>query len=231
MKILIIEDDNRLAQLIKTGLTGDSHTVEVTNDGADGSFLARSYDYDLIILDYSLPKKDGLQVCREIRTANKNTPIMFLSVTEDVSIKVSAFSNGADDYVTKPFSLEELRMRVKALGRRPNNIKKPILNIADLSLDTERLIVERAGNNIILTRKEFNLLEFLMNHRGTVVSRAMIMEHVWTAESDPLSNTVEAHIRNLRKKLNDNNRPDLIGNIQGRGYIFDTPENLKKIIR
>ncbi|MFA6459500.1 MAG: response regulator transcription factor [Candidatus Paceibacterota bacterium] len=230
MKILIVEDDESVANMVKIGLSADSHLVEIAKDGADGSFLARSYDYDIIILDYSLPKKDGLCVCREIRAAGKTAPIIFLSVTMDTSVKVNAFNFGADDYVTKPFSIEELRARVKALTRRPHTVKDPVITISDLKLDTEKLMASRSEKPIRLTRKEFSLLEYFMKNVGIVLSRAMILEHVWTAESDPLSNTVEAHIRNLRKKLNIKNKPDLIANIQGRGYVIDSPENIKKLL-
>lgn len=228
MKILVVDDDIGLAQMIKNALSSDGYVVETANDGAEGSFLARSYGYDVIILDYSLPKKDGIQVCLDIRKSGKSTPIIFLSVTMEVSLKVEALGSGADDYMTKPFSMEELRARVKAISRRPTKIQKPIISLFDLSLDTEKQTIHRGRKLIKLTRKEFNLLHYLMINIGVVMSRAMIMEHVWTADSDLLSNTVETHMGNLRRKINGKGRPDLIFNIPGRGYIMDTPENLKK---
>ena len=228
MKILIVEDDKLMAEKVKTGLSSAIYTIELATDGAEGSFLARSYDYDAIVLDYALPKKDGLIVCEEIRKAGKTTPIIFLSMTDDVSIKVSAFKVGADDYLTKPFSIEELCARIKAITRRPQNIQNATLQVDDLILDTEKQTVIRGKKLINLTKKEFNLLEYMMKNSGTVLSRAMIMEHVWTSDSDLLSNTIESHMRNLRKKITTGKSADLIGNIQGRGYIFDTPSNLKK---
>jgi len=228
MKVLIIEDDPVVAELVKESLK-IANTVEVANDGADGSFLARSFEYDIIILDYSLPKKNGLQICDEIRASGKRTPILFLSATGDVATKVLALEHGADDYMTKPFSLQELEARLKAISRRPAEITKQILTIDDLELDTKSRDVRRGSTSIHLTRKEFNLLEYLMRNKGTVVSRALLLEHVWTADSDPFSNTLEAHVRNVRKKLNVENKPDLIVTVPGRGYLIDTPTNLSRI--
>ncbi|MBU6426968.1 response regulator transcription factor [Patescibacteria group bacterium] len=228
MKILIVEDDRETAEMIKLELESESHAVEIAPDGADGSFLARSYNYDVVVLDYSLPKKNGLEVCDDIRRAGKTTPILFLSVADETSIKVAAFAKGADDYITKPFSFEELRARIKAVARRPDIIRKPVFSVADLSLDTETQTARRKGKLVHLTKKEFCLLEYLMRHIGKIVSRPMIMEHVWTADSDPMSNTVEAHMARLRKKLNRSHGANLISNIQGRGYIIDTPANLRR---
>jgi DNA-binding response OmpR family regulator len=229
MKVLIIEDDRDVAEMIKSGLRSESYTVEVSPDGADGSFLARSYDYDVIVLDYSLPKKNGLEVCREIRASGKKTPIIFLSVNDEVDLKVQALECGADDYMEKPFALKELVARLKAIIRRPVRDTKEIIRIHDVELDSDKSSVTRGTKVIRLTRKEFSMLEYFMSNPGMVLSRALLMEHVWSADSDPFSNTVEAHIRNLRMKINSGNKPNLIVNIPGRGYIFDTPENLKKL--
>jgi len=226
MKILIIEDDRQVAEAIKLGLSAKSHVVDIATDGVDGSFLGRSYSYDAIVLDYSLPKKDGLSVCREIRAAGRSTPILFLSVIGDVQTKIAAFEQGADDYITKPFSFSELSARLSAVARRPIELKLTLLAVDNLTLHIEKQTVERAGEPIHLTRKEFNLLKYLMIHSGVIMSRSLIMEYVWTAESDPFSNTVEAHIRNIRKKLTIKRRPDLILNLPGRGYVIDTPANL-----
>lgn len=228
MKILLVDDDEGLAKMVANGLVSDGHAVDVAHDGGEGLFLAKAYMHDLIILDYSMPKKDGLEICREIRSIGKTTPIIFLSVNDEVPLKVQALESGADDYMTKPFSIDELRARIKAVTRRPESIRSPVITLADVSLDTESQIVTRQGRIIKITRKEFCLLEYLMRNAGTVLSRAMIMEHVWTADSDLLSNTVESHIRNLRKKINAGGLPELIINISGRGYVMDTPENLKK---
>ncbi len=231
MKILVVEDDRAVADMVKNGLESDLHTVEIATDGAEGSFLARSYDFDTIILDYSLPKKDGLVVLDEVRRAGKVTPVIFLSATHDVPIKVSAFTKGADDYMTKPFSIDELKARIKAVGRRPTQRKKVDLQVSDLVLDLVKQTLKRGKKNIRLTRKEFGLLEYMMQNAGIILSRAMLLEHVWTAESDPLSNTIEAHIRNVRKKISIRGKPELIANVQGRGYIMDEPEKIRRLLR
>lgn len=228
MKYLIVEDDKVLAETVRDWLSANMHTVEIAPDGGEGSFLGKNYDFDAIILDYSLPKKDGLVVCKEIRAAGKLSPILFLSTTTDTDVKVAALENGADDYLTKPFEISELNARLRALTRRPREMKQPMLTIGDLTLDTDKFTLTRGTRAIHLTRKEFSLIEYLMRNAGTVMSRVSLMEHVWTADSDPFSNTVEAHIRNLRKKLNSKNEENMIKNVPGRGYLLDTPENLKK---
>jgi DNA-binding response OmpR family regulator len=229
MKILVVEDDRSTSEVLRSGLTSAAHTVEVAEDGSDGSFMGRSFAYDAMIIDYSLPKKDGLAVCREIRAMGKTTPIMFLSVNDDPEIKVAAFDSGADDYMTKPFALQELFARLKMLSKRPGGAAMPTLKVHDLVIDPERNTVMRGDRRIKMTRKEFCILEYLIRHIGTIVSRAIIMEHAWTADSNPFSNTVEAHMRNLRKKINVGRKPNLIVNIPGRGYVIDTPQNLKKL--
>ncbi len=229
MKILIVEDDKATAEMVRDGLSSHSYTTDVSFDGADGSFMARSYEYDAIVLDYSLPKKSGLIVCKDIRNAGKSTPIIFLSGLDATETKIEVLEHGADDYMTKPFSLDELRARLKALTRRPAQIQEHIIKVHDLTLNTQTNVVSRNGKTIHLTRKEFGLLEYFMRHKGIMLSRTSIIEHVWTADNDPFSNTVEAHIRNLRKKINFGNRLDLIRNLPGRGYIIDKPEHLARL--
>lgn len=229
MKVLIVEDDKHLAETIKSNLVSENYVVEIAEDGADGSFLGRTFNYDAIILDNSLPKKDGLTVCKEVRSSGKNTPIVFLTIDGDMETKAEAFSSGADDYILKPFSLQELSFRLKAVTRRPNKINNTLLKIHDLEMDTDKNFVMRGNKRLHMTRKEFGLLEFFMKNVGTILSRSLLMEHVWTADSNPFSNTVEAHIRNLRKKLNSGKRPNLIANVPGRGYVLDTPENIRRM--
>ena len=230
MKILVVEDDKDTAQMVKNGLSSQNHTVEVAVDGANGSFLGRSYDYDAIILDNSLPLKNGLTVCKEIRAAGKSTPIIFVTVNDDQETKLKAFEQGADDYMTKPFSLDELNARLRAIARRPAIVSNDTLTVFDVALDTDKHIVFRGGKPVHVTQKEFTLLEYFMKNVGVILSRAMLLEHVWTADSNMFSNTVEAHIRNLRKKINAGNKANLIINIPGRGYVIDTPDNLKKLV-
>ncbi len=220
MKLLIVEDDKSLADMLENSLKAKSYSIDLASTGGDGSFMGKSYDYDAILLDYSLPKKDGLTICKEIRMAGKTTPIIFLSITDTIEMKVAAFDHGADDYLVKPFSFEELHARLRAIHRRPNITKKPILIVGDIVLNQDTHIVTRDGQTVPFTRKEYAVIEYLMQHQGTLVSRVLIMEHVWTADTDLLSNSVETHLRNIRKKLNFSNKPDYIQNIPGRGYIM-----------
>ena len=221
MKILLIEDDAEISNFIRNNLLEDMFQVDIAADGPDGSFLARTNNYDVIVLDYSLPTRNGIMICEEIRSSGVETPILFLTVHNELRKKISALEKGADDYMTKPFSIEELKARIYALSRRPRQIESPILKIDDLILDTKRRTVHRGSTPIYLTRKTYDLLEYLMKNRGIVLSRGLIMEYVWNSESDPFSNTVEAHISNLRKKINLQGKKDLLRNLPGRGYIID----------
>lgn len=218
MRILVIEDDKEIIKFLKPALQAESFIVDVAEDGETGSYVARTNDYDLIILDNVLPKKDGKCVCQEIRNKGKNMPIIMLSVKSEIGTKVELLDIGADDYLTKPFSFKELLARIKALLRRPEKIESDILEIDDLVLDENRQVVVRNKKEIYLTRKEFALLEYLMKNQGRVLSRGMIMEHVWDMNVDPFSNTVETHILNLRRKIEHRNAKPLIQTISGRGY-------------
>lgn len=220
MKILIIDDDIELANYLKESFISNTNNVDTAYNGTDGSYLARVNMYDVVIIDYSLPDKSGLIVCSEIRNAGSNCAIIFLSMNQNSQNKVACLEAGADDYMTKPFSLEELNARIKALLRRPRKIESAILVYNDLILDIKKQEIKKSGIGIYLTRTEYNILEFLLRNKGMIVSRSMIMEYVWSAESDPFSNTVEAHITNLRKKLGKNNDEEIIRNVTGRGYII-----------
>ena len=219
MKLLIIEDDRDISEFLKTCFEAESYIVDVVHDGAEGSYAARTNEYSVILLDYSLPKKNGAVITQEIRSAGKSTPIIFITVIGELARKIDAFEKGADDYITKPFSFE-----VRAVTRRPRKIEGKVIQIGDLTLNKERQIVERNNVAIYLTRKEFNLLEYLMSNKDVVLSRGMIMEHVWNADSDPFSNTIESHILNLRKKINAGKYRDIIRNIPGRGYMIESDE-------
>jgi DNA-binding response OmpR family regulator len=221
MKMLIIEDDITVANFIKTGFEADSFTVDIALDGQQGSYIARTNHYDIIILDYSLPEKNGFTVLQEIRSKGQNTPIIFLSVIGDTNKKIRALQLGADDYLSKPFSFDELKARVRAIIRRPREIEESIIEMGNMKIDLDKHTVIRDDKIIHLTRKEYSLFEYLIRHRGQITSRGIIMEHVWNADSDPFSNTVEAHILNLRKKIHTEGEPDIIKNIPGRGYIIE----------
>jgi DNA-binding response OmpR family regulator len=218
MRILIIEDSKEITNFLKLSLEGEQFVVDVAEDGEKGSFWARTNDYDLIILDNILPKKTGLEVCEEIRKSGKTMPIIVLSVRSETLTKIQLLNAGADDYLIKPFSFEELLARIRALLRRPKVIESEILQIDDLTLDTKKCLVKRGKKEIYLTRKEFMLLEYLLKNSGSVLSRGMIMEHVWDMNVDPFSNTIESHILSLRRKIDLPGKKKLIHTVSGRGY-------------
>jgi DNA-binding response OmpR family regulator len=218
MKILFIEDDSSIRNVLRISFESEGHIVDEATDGEQGSFLARTNEYDLIILDNNLPKKGGKQVCLEIRNENIHTPIMLLSAKTEVTEKVALFELGADDYVTKPFSYEELTARIQALVRRPRKIEDSVYKFKDLMLNSDTCEVSKSDKRIYLTRKEFSLLELLMKNNAKVMSRGSIMEHVWDLNMDPFSNTLETHIMNIRKKIGDTKNNRIIQNVPGRGY-------------
>lgn len=221
MRILIIEDELEIAKFLKSGLEAEFFIVDLAPDGEKGSFMARTNEYDLIIVDYILPKMNGREVVKEIKKDKKDVCIMMLTVKGAMEQKVDLFELGVDDYVTKPFVFEELLCRIKAVLRRPKKIEKSILKIDDLIVDADCHLVKRGKKAIYLTRKELALLEYMLRNRGRVLSRSMILEHVWDINADPFSNTIESHILNLRKKINLNRKKELIHTIPGRGYKLD----------
>lgn len=220
MKILLIDDDIEISNFIKNNLVESIFSVDTASNGIDGSFLARTNPYDVIVIDHSLPHKDGIAVCKEARDNGIQTPIIFLTKHIEVRRKIEALESGADDYMTKPFSIDELKARIIALSRRPHRLESNIITIDDLVLDTNRKTVRRGDKSIYLTRKSYDLLEYLMRNKGIVLSRGMIMEYVWNSDSDPFSNTIEAHISGLRKKIHIAGKKDILKNIPGRGYVM-----------
>lgn len=218
MRILVIEDDKDIGEFLEASLKSELYSVDLANDGETGSFMARTNEYDLVILDYALPKKDGKEVCKEIREAGKSVPIIMLTVQSELPDKIEMLNLGADDYMTKPFSFDELLARSRAVMRRPKQIQSDILQLDDLKVDSIRYRVYRGEKEVVLTRKEFQLLEYLLRNRENVVSRGMIMEHVWDKHGDIFSNTIETHILNLRKKIEDAGKRRLIHTVPGRGY-------------
>lgn len=218
MRILVIEDEKRIADFLKAGLGAESFAVDIAEDGEKGLYLGRTNEYDAIILDNLLPKKTGLEVCQELRTCSISTPIIVLSVRSEVTTKTQLLNAGADDYLIKPFSLEELLARIRAVLRRPKPIQSDVLKIDDLVLDTKRHTVTRGKKDVYLTRKEFMLLAYLMRKEDIAVSRGMLMEHVWDMQVDPFSNTIESHILSLRKKIDFSGKKKLIYTVPGIGY-------------
>lgn len=221
MRILVIDDDVDLRRFLKESLISDGFIVDTAGDGETGSYMARTNIYDAILLDYIMPRKNGLRVLRDVRDAGKTSPIIMLSVQGETDDKVELLDFGADDYVTKPFLYKELISRIRAILRRPLSIVPPTLIVGDLVLDSVNQRVVRDGTQIYLTRKEFALAEYLMRNSGAVVSRGALLEHVWNDSVDPFSNTVEAHMRNLRIKVDSLWSKKLIHTVPGRGYKID----------
>jgi DNA-binding response OmpR family regulator len=221
MRLLILEDDPDISSVLKSCFEAECFAVDTAADGEQGSYLARTNDYDAVLLDYNLPHKNGREVCAEIRAQGKTMPIIMLTVKSEVTDKVEMLNLGADDYVTKPFSFEELLARVRSVLRRPKPIQNEIFKIDDLILDVRGHAVERSGKPVRLTRKEMMLLEYLLRNRSAVVTRGMLIEHVWDMHLDPFSNTIDAHILSLRKKLNVGTKRKLIHTVPGRGYKME----------
>lgn len=220
MKILIIDDEKDLVSFLSTGLKNKSYTVDAAYDGKQGVFMARTNHYDLIVLDCNLPEQNGLSVLKEVRKHGLKVPILALSVNAQMDKKEDMFNNGVDDYLTKPFLLEEFLWRVQALLRRPLSIKIKSPRLGDLKLDTKQQLVLRKGRRIYLTNKEYAILEFFFRRRDEVLSRSQLMENIWENNADPFSNTIEAHIMSLRKKLNNKDEVNYIHTFTGRGYKF-----------
>lgn len=217
MRVLIVEDEKKIRNFLQRGLKQEFFVADAAEDGQQGLYLARLNNYDIIILDNLLPGKTGLEFCRELREHNTSTPILILSVLGDPQQKISLLNAGADDYLAKPFSFKELVARMKALLRRPQYIENTILTVKGISLDTLKHEVYKGKKKIALTRKEFILFQYFLKNKGTVLSRKMIMEHVWDMNADPFSNTIESHIVSLRRKIGDKNQ-GVIKTIAGRGY-------------
>ena len=220
MRILIVEDEHRIANSIKKGLEQEHFAVDVAYSGSDGWDLAEGEEYDLIILDLMLPGMDGLEICRKLRRAGINTPVLMLTAKGQVQYRVTGLDTGADDYVTKPFAFEELLARMRALTRRPKVTLDPVLTTDDLSLDTKSYEVKRGIHLIKLSAKEFSLLEYLLRNSGNILTKEQIISHVWNYDADILPNTVEVNIRNLRNKIDRpfKGKKALIATVRGFGY-------------
>lgn len=218
MKILVVEDEHRIARSIKKGLEQERMAVDLAFDGIEGHDLAIDEEYDVIVLDLMLPGMNGLEICNKLRQEKKQTPILILTAKGQIEDRVEGLNKGADDYLTKPFAFEELIARIKALGRRPQEINKEVLGVDDLSLNTNTFEVKRGKKEIKLSSKEYALLEFLMRHPRQILSKDQIMNHVWSYETDILPNTVEVYIRNLRNKIDRGFNYPLIQTVRGFGY-------------
>jgi two-component system copper resistance phosphate regulon response regulator CusR len=219
VKLLVVEDDRTVGQYVKRGLAEAGYQVDLVGDGAEGLQLASDGHYDVLVLDLRLPSMEGREVLRTLRDRGNPVPVLVLTAQDAVDFKVQALRMGADDYVTKPFALEELLARVEALSRRPKAIAPPVLRVADLALDTGSREVLRAGRSIELTPKEYAVLEYLMRHQGRVMPRTLITEYAWDYHFDPGTNIVDVVITRLRKKIDHGREPKLIHTVRGVGYV------------
>ncbi|HEY3374491.1 MAG TPA: response regulator transcription factor [Candidatus Aquicultor sp.] len=220
MRILVVEDEHKIANSIKKGLEHEVYAVDVAYDGESGFYMASSEDYDVIVLDLMLPKMDGIEVCKQLRECRIHTPILMLTAKGKLHDKVDGLNAGADDYLVKPFAFIELLARIKALTRRPKESLGSVLSIDDLALDTLTYDVTRAGERIELSRKEFALLEYLLHNKNRILTKDQIISHVWDYDADILPNNVEVYIGYLRSKIDKpfSDKPSLIHTVRGFGY-------------
>jgi len=220
MKLIIIDDDKEIITYLKANLNNYGFLVDVASNGKTGLKLISKNDYDLIILDLNLPDLSGEQISKTLRLNNQTMPILILSADQTIESKINLLNFGADDYLVKPFSLEELIARIQALLRRPSNIINQTVKVADLELNRQNKTLKKSNQNIYLTRKEFLLLEYFICNPKIVISRNEILEHVWDMKVNLFSKTIEMHILNLRKKIDSSNTESLIITVSGRGYKF-----------
>jgi DNA-binding response OmpR family regulator len=225
MRILIVEDEKRVAQFLRKGFEAETMAVDIASDGHEGAALARANEYDAIVLDLMLPGKSGIEVLKEIRGAGRHTPILILSARGEVEDRVEGLNLGADDYLPKPFAFAELLARVRALLRRPGaeGERGSVLHVDNLSVDPVSRSVKRGERSIDLTNKEFQLLEYLVRHKNRVLSRVLIIEHIWDMQFDGGTNIVDVVINRLRRKIDDGERTALIRTVRGVGYVLEEP--------
>jgi heavy metal response regulator len=220
MRTLLVEDEKKIAEFIRRGLKEEGYAVDVAGDGQEGHFLATTQTYDVIILDWMLPQMDGVTLCRQLRQEKITTPVLMLTAKDTVADRVKGLDAGASDYLVKPFAFEELLARLRALLRRFEGQEQTVLKAADLSMDLVTHTVTRQGRKVTLTAKEFALLEYFLRHKGEVVTRTMLSEHVWDMHFDSFTNVIDVYVNYLRKKIGKDPSKPLIQTVRGRGYIL-----------
>ena len=222
MRVLVVEDERRLASIIKRGLIEEGYAVDAVYDGEEAQYMAETTTYDIIVLDIMLPKKDGIAVCKDLRTRKINTPILMLTARDSVEDRVKGLDSGADDYVIKPFAFSELLARIRALLRRESLSKTPKIQVGELLLDTLTREAWRGERKIDLTTKEYSILEYFMSHPNIVITRTMLEENAWDYEYDSMSNIIDVYIRRLRRKIDGEAEDSLIQTVRGAGYRLKT---------
>jgi len=218
MRILLVEDEPQIADFIARGLSENGHSVDIARDGEEALEWPSAADFDIIVLDVMLPSIDGVEVCRTLRGQGLRTPILMLTARDAVEDRVRGLDSGADDYLIKPFAFAELLARVRALSRREPALLGTMLEVGDLVMDTATRRVTRSGAELELTAKEFALLEYLMRHPNQVLSRTVIAEHIWNYDFDNVTNVIDVHVKNLRKKIDEGFEGKLIQTVRGAGY-------------
>jgi two-component system, OmpR family, response regulator len=221
MRILVVEDEPKMAALLKRGLEQEGYSIDISPDGVDGLHMATETDYDAVVLDVMLPELDGIEVCRRMRQRKRWAPVLMLTARESVLDRVTGLDAGADDYLVKPFSFEELVARVRALLRRGASERPAVLTLGPVSLNPATRRVEHSGEPIVLSPKEYALLEFFMRHTGEVLSRTRILEHVWDYNYDGASNVVDVYVGYLRRKIDAPFGSKLLRTVRGAGYILE----------
>lgn len=225
MRVLLVEDDQRIARFVAKGLREQSYAVDLAATGEDALYHAEINSYDLFILDVMIPGIDGFSVCRKLRQSGVRAPVLMLTARDAVNDRIAGLDHGADDYLTKPFEFGELLARLRALLRRPNELRPPVITVEDLVLDTRGQRVSRNGRPIVVTAKEYALLEFMTRNTGKVMGRAEIAEHVWDESFDPFSNLIEVYVNRLRKKIDVPGAVPLLHTRRGAGYFLGPGED------
>jgi heavy metal response regulator len=225
MRILLVEDERKVADFIKKGLTEEGYAVDCAADGKEGMFMAEESNYDLIVLDILLPQFDGFQICRSLREKGISSRIIMLTAMDSTEDKIKGLDTGADDYLTKPFSFEELLARIRALLRRGQSGTQAKLEVADLTLDPRTRQVIRAGKEIKLSNKEYAILEYFMRNPGRVLTRTLLSEHVWNYDFESYTNVVDVYVNYLRNKIDRDFKPKLIHTVRGVGYVLEVRES------